>query len=81
MRCEECEYCKRYPDNFLMCDVSHIVNPKSCSFNVAGIRDMKICYNCKDWIGGGDWGLTCVSDYYMTDNNGFRTACERFKKK
>lgn len=44
------------------------------------VENMNICYNCKHWIGGGDWGLSCRKDYYIASTNGFDEACEKFEK-
>ena len=77
---KSCNDCMYYADNSV-CLVTHVLHPKPCGFNTAGIKDMHICFNCKDWCGAGDWGLSCASDYYMATSNGFREACERFKKR
>ena len=45
------------------------------------IEEMKICYNCKHWIGGGDWGLSCKKDYYNCSTNGFNEGCKDFERR
>lgn len=42
---------------------------------------MDICFNCKYWLGGGDWGLSCEKDYHNCSTNGFDEACELFERK
>lgn len=65
-----------------MCKITHICNPESCDLNSdEDVKDMPICFNCKHWIGGGDWGLSCSKDYYNTSSNGFDKACEKFERK
>ena len=38
------------------------------------------CGDCKNWIGGGDWGLSCSKDYYIATTNPNREACDKFEK-
>ena len=65
-----------------VCKITHICNPESCDLNSdEDVKDMPICFNCKHWIGGGDWGLSCSKDYYNTSSNGFGKACEKFERK
>lgn len=45
------------------------------------IEKMYICFNCKHWIGGGDFGLSCKKDYYIAEINGFRKSCDLFEAK
>lgn len=90
MECKYCHYCKEaniqlktgmYISN--SCDITHTLNKKSCDYIIsdAEVEDMNICYNCKHWIGGGDWGLSCRKDYYITSTNGFNEACEQSERK
>ena len=65
-----------------VCKITHIYNPESCNLNSdEDVKDMLICFNCKHWIGGGDWGLSCSKDYYNTSSDGFGKACEKFERK
>lgn len=89
----ECKNCKYYKvDSFMFdnkewtsraCEIAHIVNPKACAYieNDKEVEDMTICFNCKYWIGGGDWGLSCQKDYYNCSTNGFNEVCEQFERK
>ena len=83
MECIQCKYYKPL-DEFHnhICDITHLRNTISCpipSDELVAAAD--ICYNCKHWIGGGDWGLSCRKDYYNTSSNGFNKACEKFERK
>lgn len=80
----ECKNCKYNTTNRLYrtCAVGHWVNAISCTLKSdEDVPKLNICYNCKHWIGGGDWGLSCAVDYYNCNNNGFKTACEKFEVK
>lgn len=71
----------RYPE-CTMCKITHICNPESCNLNSdEDVKNMSICFNCKHWMGMGDWGLSCSKDYYNTSSNGFAKACENFERK
>lgn len=88
MKCKDCKYYK--VDNFFFdgkeytnytCEITHRCNPKSCIIkNDENIIYMDICYNCKYWIGGGDFGLSCKKNYYHCSANGFDKACEQFER-
>ena len=85
----ECKDCKYYEDDHneffrtMMCKISHRWKPESCTCITSGaeVEDMDICYNCKYWHGGGDWGLSCEKDYYNCSVNGFDKACEQFERR
>lgn len=91
MECRYCSYCepttvwlKNNEKHMVgMCSITHTINPKSCTYIVgdAEVEDMDICYNCKYWFGGGDWGLSCQKDYYNCSTNGFNEACEQFERR
>lgn len=78
MQCSHCEY---FIDK--VCDITHVINPRKCVYitNSDNVKDMNICYNCINWIGGGDWGLSCKINYYNTSSNGFDKACDNFERK
>ena len=84
----DCNYCKYYQKpiptaqnlSTSMCQITHVCNPKSCSLeNDDDVADMEICFNCEYWIGGGDWGLSCMQDYYNCNTNGFEKACPLYR--
>ena len=83
MICKDCKYNQTYVDlkgiEFNMCSITHIAYIVSCGLeNDELVKDMDICFNCKYWIGGGDWGLSCQKNYYNCSTNGFGKACEEF---
>ena len=84
MECKNCKYLRELKSRFTnsMCDVTHRVNPVSCSLVSDEIVErLPICYNCKHWHGGGDWGLSCAKNYYNCSVNGFDEACGQFERK
>lgn len=86
MKCENCKYYKDDHNDFfrtIMCLISHRWQPKSCTYITSDeeVKDMNICFNCKYWLGGGDWGLSCEKDYYNCSANGFDEACEQFERR
>ena len=89
MECEICKYLRK-ADDFVWgapsniwgaCNITNRCNPTSCNLSYAEIENMEICFNCEYWLGGGDWGLSCSKNYYDCNSNGFRKACEQFKRK
>lgn len=91
MECRYCHYCKpttmwlKNNEKCMvgMCSITHSVGKKSCDYiaSDAEVEDMNICYNCKHWIGGGDWGLSCRKNYYIASTDGFNEVCEQFERK
>ena len=86
MMCKDCKYKQTYVDlkgnEFNICSISNIGYIVSCGLdNDELVKDMEICFNCKYWIGGGDWGLSCQKNYYNCSTNGFGKACEEFCRK
>ena len=70
---KKCEYAKGKT-----CGITNIYEPKICLIPKDRLEALDICYNCKYWIGGGDYGLSCKKDYYLATTNGFIKACELF---
>lgn len=90
MKCKECKYHNISNFDFngntyiiQSCKITNASNSKSCTYikNDSEVKEMNICYNCKYWIGGGDWGLSCRKNYYNCNSNGFEKACEQFDRK
>jgi len=89
MECKDCKYYK--VDSFTfngkkytnrMCEITHLCNTKSCNAeSYEHIENANICFNCKYWHGGGDWGLSCEKNYYNCSANGFDEVCEQFERK
>lgn len=84
MECKNCKYLRELNSRFAnsMCNITNRVNPISCTIpSDDNVEKLHICYNCKHWYGGGDWGLSCAKNYYDCCSNGFRAACEQFERK
>lgn len=90
MKCSSCKY--QYATSIKIkeeelfccsCGITHRIDVESCDYieNDEEVENMNICYNCKQWIGGGDWGLGCAKNYYNCSTNGFDEACEQFERK
>ena len=81
MNCINCKY-REYMTVYqtTVCTISHRLRPHSCDYIVddKDVENMNICFNCKHWLGGGDWGLSCAKDYYNCSVNGFDKACKNF---
>ena len=80
LRCKGCKYCinERY------CELTRLVITNvddfvKCEYWNKDLSREKICLNCKHFIGGGDWGLSCAKDYYRL-SNALSTACDDFEK-
>ena len=70
MKCKDCKYCEISNFKFqgksysnACCLLSHrVIKPNiehNCKcFNI-DLSEYDICYNCKYYGGGGDWGLFC----------------------
>ena len=84
MECKNCKYLRNNLglNDISVCDITHRVYPFSCSIaSDEVIEYLPICYNCKHWYAGGDWGLSCAKNYYNCSINGFDEACEQFERK
>lgn len=90
MNCIDCKYYNQQNVSYgngeihllSACEITHMCNPESCFLvSDSDIDNMQICYNCENWIGGGDFGLSCSLDYYVINSNGFEPACEKFIRK
>ena len=81
MLCKDCSYC----NDKIYCRITNRnvgVLIKGCSLDTdKQVKDMSICFTCRYWIGGGDWGISCAKNYYYANNNGFHEACELYEKK
>lgn len=81
MECIKCHYCDT-AYKISVCEITHVCNTKSCDLpDDSLVPSMDICYNCENWFGGGDWGLSCKENYYDCETNGFRKACDKFTRK
>ena len=86
-RCNDCCYfkgeteCAIYKEAY-MCELTRTIMPNTyaCPLYNKDISEEKICYNCKHFLGGGDWGLSCGADYY-TLTHALDEGCEKFVDK
>ena len=83
MFCKDCKYKYKTDDGYNACEIANMLYTVCCDYidDDSRVEAMDICYNCKHWIGGGDWGLSCRKDYYNCATNGFREVCEHFERK
>jgi len=54
-----------------------IIVGTGCDLKNKDFSNEKICYNCKHFLGGNDWGLSCKKDYYKLVGS-FDEACKDF---
>lgn len=73
MKCKDCMYAVSLAFtsgafNYACCTLTRrIVNPETevrCNCFNRDLSEYNICYNCKYYIGGGDWGLFCEKHYH-----------------
>ena len=66
------------------CKLTNAVIPNGncgdCAYFQKDISKLNICYNCKHWIGGGDFDLSCKKDSYRI-RSGIDDACKDFERK
>lgn len=84
LKCKDCRYfinlinfCGEIAVN---CMLTHtIVLGTGCDLKNVDISDEKICFNCKHYLGGNDWGLSCAKEYHKLVD-AFDEACKNFEK-
>lgn len=59
---------------------SEEVSWEGCPYHNKDLSQERICMNCKKFLGGGDWGLSCGAHYHKLVNT-TSPACEDFDKK
>ena len=81
MNCKECcNYVDTY-EQFLKCRLTNICLNKNgtaaekCDYFNKDLAKEKICLNCTQFLGGGDWGLACEKHYYRLPE-ALTAACE-----
>ena len=93
MKCRDCKYCqisefefqgKLYKD--ACCELSHLVikvdKEHNCQCFNKDLSKYDICYNCKYYRGGGDWGLFCSHKEMYHHLGKFNDEpCEYYTKK
>lgn len=90
MRCKDCKYssdvyelsnkecCTCYLTRYVM-DANI---ERECNCYNHDLSQYDICYNCKYYGGGGDWGLFCShEDMYHHLGKFSDKPCERYEKK
>lgn len=85
MKCIDCKYYHSYKENIGTCTLTRLVvnsnKDHNCHCWNRDLSEYDICYNCKHYIGGGDWGLFCShKDMYHHLGKFNDRACERFGK-
>lgn len=93
MKCRDCKYCQisnfKFKDKSYTnacCSLSHyVVKPDishKCEYFNKDLSEYNICYNCRYYIGGGDWGLFCShKGMYHHLGNFNDEPCEYYTKK
>lgn len=80
--CNECDYFKGTAEIFgkthYKCKLSNVLMPNNfaCGLYNKDLSKEKICYNCDQFLGGGDWGLSC-NLYYHTITMALNPQCLR----
>ena len=83
--CENCMYFtgkeEAWGQTIYQCALTNaILTGKPCDLYNIDISKWKICYNCKHFLGGGDWGLACAKHYrYLPE--ALTKACEDMERK
>ena len=93
MKCKDCNFCmqniyeiKGEQVNCGCCMLTRlVVNPEhehNCSCFNRDLSKYDICYNCKYYQGGGDWGLFCShKEMYYHLGRFNDKPCEYYEKK
>ena len=87
--CDTCKYCqkgemptKNGTYSYTMCSLTSVLmKPNgSCEYCNKDLSQENICYNCKHYGGGHDWGLFC-SKHYNHLGMFNDEPCDDFEKK
>ena len=74
---KKCENCSHFLSNDFMiggiqcvqCELTNTImvskSAETCKFYNRDISDLLVCFNCKYFGGGADWGLACSKHYHM----------------
>ena len=72
-KCEECSHFVHFFNigNWTECVQCELTNrvimnygAETCDLYNKDISEEDICFNCKHFLGGGDWGLACSKHYH-----------------
>ena len=92
MKCETCQYCQQFSYeikgkqvNMACCTLSNYVvkadKEHNCTLHNKDLSGYDICYNCKYYRGGGDWGLFCShKDMYHHLGKFSDDPCDYYEK-
>lgn len=85
MTCRDCHYYQGKIEiltkTFHSCALSKaVVNGEKCPLYNVDLSNAKICYNCKSYLGGFDWGLSCAKHYHVL-TEALHEGCEDFYRK
>lgn len=91
MKCKDCIYVQDYSYEIVdiecyICSLTRRVmnanKEHNCSCYNRDLSGYDICYNCKYYIGGCDWGLFCShKDMYHHLGKFSDEPCERYERK
>lgn len=70
--CEDCFHHRKtiilYGKDCATCELTNAImvneTAQSCGLYNKDISNERICFNCKHFIGGADWGLACAKHYH-----------------
>lgn len=88
MKCENCIHSESSAFthngfNYVVCTLTREVMKTDvvCNCYNRDLSEYDICYNCKYYIGGGDWGLFCShKDMYHHLGKFSDEPCKRYEK-
>ena len=85
MNCRDCKYyqgdVKIHERIGFQCALTHnIIFSELCNLINKDLSNEKICYNCKYYLGGNDWGLSCAKHYHVL-TEALHEGCEDFYRK
>ena len=87
-KCKDCQYVwdNTAWNDIACCSLTRVVvRPDieaDCPVFNKDLSEYNICYNCKYYVGGGDWGLFCShKDTYHHLGKFNDEACECFERK
>ena len=72
----KCEECLHFICNTMIsgiqcvrCELTNTImvskSAETCKLYNRDISDQLVCFNCKHFLGGSDWGLACSKHYHM----------------
>lgn len=85
---KKCEQCRHFNGTTevgnktaYMCKLTnHLLKGNGCELFNQDLSNEKICYNCSNYLGGNDWGLSCAKEY-MRLTKALHEACKDFEKR